>query len=181
MQLRRTILLCAAALAAGVIAGCGPDEEERLHEPVREGLSAPLGGLDYTVFITRQLNLRDPEDKGYYAGDEAAPGRALYAVFVEACNKGKKPVRSSQDFEIHDAQGEEFFPKVLPSSNPFAYKAGVVPPKNCIPARGSLAAQGPASGAMLLFDLPLEATENRPLELIVTDEAGEKATFELDI
>ena len=181
MDLRRPILLCATALALFVAAGCGPDEEERLHEPVREGLSVPLDGLDYTVFITRQLNLRDPEDKGYYAGNEAGPGNALYGVFVEACNDGDKPIRSSQEFEIHDAQGEEFHPKVLPPSNPFAYKAGMVAPKNCIPARGSLASQGPASGALLLFELPLEAAENRPLELIVTGEGGHEAKFELDI
>lgn len=181
MDLRRAIVICAAALAALAIAGCGPDEEERLHEPVREGLSVPLGGLDYTVFITRQLNLSDPEDKGYYAGEEAGPGNALYAVFLEACNDGDRPVRSSQEFAIHDAQGEEFHPEILPPSNPFAYKAGMVEPKNCIPERGSLASQGPASGAMLLFELPLEAAENRPLELVVTGEGGEEATFELDI
>ena len=181
MYLRRPLMLCAAALATLAIAGCGPDEEERLHEPIREGLSAPVDGLDYTVFITRQLNLRDPEDKGYYAGKEAAPGRALYAVFVEACNDGDKPIASTREFEIHDAQGEEFFPKVLPASNPYAYKAGMVAPKNCNPARGSLPQQGPASGAMLLFDLPLEAAENRPLELIVTGRGGTEATFELDI
>ena len=34
-----------------------------------------------------------------------------------------------------------------------------------MPARGSLAQQGPTSGAMLLFNLPLAATENRPLQL----------------
>ena len=182
MPASRTITLCAAALAALALAACGPDEAERLHEPVREGLSVPLEGLDYTVFITRQLNLRDPEDKGYYAGDEAGPGKALYAVFVEACNDGKAPVQASQEFEIHDAQGGVFHPKVLPSDNPFAYKAGMVPPKNCIPARGSLASQGPASGAMLLFELPLEAAENRPLELVVTaPEGGHEAKFELDI
>jgi len=181
MELRRPILLCAAALAALVVAGCGPDEKERLEEPVREGLSVPLDGLDYTVFITRQLNLADPQDKGYYAGEEAPPGKAFYGVFIEACNDGDRPLRSSQEFAIHDAQGEEFYPEVLPPSNPFAYKAGMVQPKNCIPERGSLAAQGPASGAMLLFELPLEAAENRPLELVVTGEGGEEATFELDI
>lgn len=180
MQLRRLSILGVAALAA-LMAGCGPDEEERLHEPVREGLSVPLEGLDYTVFITRQLNLRDPEDKGYYPGDEAAPGHSLYGVFLEACNHGKEPVRSSQEFAIEDAQGNEFHPEILRSDNPFAYKAASVPPKNCIPARGSLAQQGPTSGAMLLFELPLEAAENRPLELVVTGEGGGRAVFELDI
>jgi hypothetical protein len=34
---------------------------------------------------------------------------------------------------------------------------------------------------MLLFQLPLENTENRPLELEVEGEGDEKLTFELDI
>ena len=34
---------------------------------------------------------------------------------------------------------------------------------------------------MLLFQLPLENTENRPLELEVEADDGEKLTFELDI
>ena len=38
-------------------------------------------------------------------------------------------------------------------------------PNECIPEAGSVAQLGPTAGSMLLFRLPLENTENRPLEL----------------
>ena len=77
-------------------------------------------------------------------------------------------------------------PEGLSADNPFAYQGGVVPPENCEPKRGSLAQQGPTSGAMLLFELPLTATENRPLELHIEgdfDAAGKpsEARVVLDI
>jgi hypothetical protein len=40
---------------------------------------------------------------------------------------------------------------------------------------------GPAGGSMLLFELPLETTENRPLELEIVAENGEMLIYELDI
>jgi hypothetical protein len=86
-------------------------------------------------------------------------------VFIEACNHGKQDAAASDTFKIVDTQGSTFTPMGQNPDNPFAYHAGPVPPENCEPARGSLAQQGPTSGAMLLFDLPLAATENRPLEL----------------
>lgn len=182
MRPTRSILLSLAAVAALVFAGCGANAEERLERPTREGLAIPLDGLRYFVFVTRQLNLADPEDKGYYpGGTEAPPGKALYGVFLEACNPGDEPREATDEFVIEDAQGNEFRPRALDADNPFAYKARTVAPKNCIPARGSLAQQGPTSGAMLLFELSLEAAENRPLELKVTGVEGEEATFELDI
>jgi hypothetical protein len=158
--------LCALVLVcAGVFAGCGKSSNEP-GETVREGLSTPLGGLRYTVFMTRQLNLASEEDKGYLPGHgEAGPGKALYGVFLEACNKGDKEAVAASRFHIEDTQGGRFEPEGLSSDNPFAYHGGPVAPKNCEPQRGSLAQQGPTSGAMLLFELPLQATENRPLEL----------------
>jgi hypothetical protein len=158
--------LCALALVClGVFAGCGKSSN-KAGETVREGLSTPLGGLRYTVFMTRQLNLANEEDKGYLPGHkEAPPGKGLYGVFLEACNKGKADATAATRFFIEDTQGNKFDPEGLSSENPFAYQGGPVPPHNCEPARGSLAQQGPTSGALLLFELPLAATENRPLEL----------------
>jgi hypothetical protein len=160
------IALCAVALVCvGVFAGCGKSSNKP-GETVREGLSTPLGGLRYTVFLTRQLNLANEEDKGYLPGhSEAPPGKGLYGVFLEACNKGSKAAVSASHFFIEDTQGNRFEPEGLAQDNPFAYHGGTVAPSNCEPPRGSLAQQGPTSGAMLLFELPLAATENRPLEL----------------
>ena len=180
------VLLAAAALG---VAGCGDDEGtagEAGVEPEREGLALELQGLEYNVFITRQLNLSLPEDKAYYSGPAAPPGSALYGVFIEVCNKNDDgPARPSADrFRIKDTQGAEFEPVDLPASNQFAYHAAPLPPSQCIPARGSVPQLGPTGGAMLLFRLPQAATENRPLELeIFGARPGdpEHVTVELDI
>jgi hypothetical protein len=187
-RFHRLAALCALALLAAVlVAGCGKSSNEE-GEKVREGLSTPLGGVRYTVFLTRQLNLGNEEDKGYLPTLEAAPpGKGWYAVFLEACNKGDKEAIASSSFYITDTQGGRFEPTDLPEENPFAYHGGPVPPENCEPRRGSLAQQGPTSGSVLLFQLPLAATENRPLELHIEgpfDPAKGKrseATVELDI
>jgi hypothetical protein len=179
-RLHRFAAICALALlAAALLSACGKSSNKP-GETVREGLSTPLGGLRYTVFLTRQLNVANEEDKGYLPGTkEAPPGKGLYGVFLEACNKGKKNAVASSSFEITDTQGNTFQPTSLSPDNPFAFQGGVVPPENCEPARGSLAQQGPTSGAMLLFELPLAATENRPLELHIRgpfDQAKGKAS-----
>jgi len=168
MSRRRLSLLAACALAlacVGLFAGCGKSSNKP-GETVREGLSTPLGGLRYTVFLTRQLNLANEEDKGYVPGhQEAPPGKGLYGVFLEACNKSDKQAIAASRFYIEDTQGNRYSPEGLAQDNPFAYHGGRVAPENCEPQRGSLAQQGPTSGAMLLFELPLASTENRPLEL----------------
>jgi hypothetical protein len=165
-RFHRFAAICALALLAAVLLTACGKSSNKPGETVREGLSTPLGGLRYTVFLTRQLNLANEEDKGYLPGTkEAPPGKGFYGVFLEACNRGKKNAVASGSFEITDTQGNTFEPTSLSPDNPFAFQGGVVAPENCEPARGSLAQQGPTSGAMLLFELPLAATENRPLEL----------------
>src|SRR4051794_18152203 len=187
-RLTMTAICALALVAVGVFAGCGKSSNDP-GETVREGLSTPLGGLRYTVFLTRQLNLKNEEDQGYLPGhEEAPPGKGLYGVFLEACNKSEddEAVAASR-FYIEDTQGNRFAPQGLAGDNPFAYHGGAVPPENCEPERGSLAQQGPTSGAMLLFELPLEATENRPLELHIqgpfnaSSGKPDEATVVLDI
>jgi hypothetical protein len=180
--------LCAIALVAvGVLTGCGKSSNKP-GEEVREGLSTPLGGLRYTVFMTRLLNLASDEDKGYVPGrKEAPPGKALYGVFLQACNESDKQAIAASRFRIEDTQGNTFTPEGLAADNPFAYQGGPVPPKNCEPRKGSLAQQSPTSGAMLLFQLPLAATENRPLKLHIegpfnsSSGKNDEATVVLDL
>jgi hypothetical protein len=179
------VLFVVALVCIGILAGCGKSSNKP-GETVREGLSTPLGGLRYTVFLTRQLNLGLPEDRGYLPGHkEAPPGQGLYGVFLEACNKsGSKPAIAANQFYIQDAQGNRFRPEVLPKTNPYAFQGGAVPPQNCEPRSGTLAALGPTSGALLLFKLPLAATENRPLELHIQGQPNtepSQATVILDI
>lgn len=178
--------ICLAALgAAFALSACGV--KHKADEPVREGLGINLGGLDYTVYITRQLNLKNEEDKGYYRGAEPKPGKALYGVFMQACNHTKQEQVASRSFEIEDTQGNVFRPRGSDPDNPFMWHGGAVEPENCEPARGSLAQLGPASGAFILFELPISATENRPLELHIqgpfNPEEGknDEAVIELDV
>ena len=177
--------IIACALLALVVAGCGEKGEDK--DPVREGIAVDLGGLDYNVFITRQLNLQDPEDKGYTELPPAPPGSTYYGVFIQACNEGDTTLTPASDFAIVDTQGEEFEPLELEEGNPFAYEPTPIESDECTPEAGSVAAQGPTGGSLLVFEIPLEATENRPLELEVfqgidPETAGPKhVTFELDI
>ena len=177
MDLRR-LTLAACVLALGV-AGCG-DEEPGVDEPAREGLALELEGVNYNVFITRQLNPRVPPD-GAYVTDAAPPGEALYGIFIQVCNTSDEPRETVREFVVHDNQGNGFEPEELPADNAFAYSPRTLQPDECIPEAGSVAQLGPSAGAMLLFQLPLEATENRPLELELEGESGETLTFELDI
>src|SRR4051812_31034806 len=97
----RLSLVCLLALGClGLATGCGKSSNKP-GETVREGVSTPLGGLGYTVFLTRQLNLKNVEDAGYLPSyPEARPGRGLYGVFIEACNKGSSPARVASQFYI---------------------------------------------------------------------------------
>lgn len=179
---KSVLAACAIALACGVGAsGCG--EEPGVAEPAREGLAIEIGGIDYDVGITRQLNLAIPPDKAFYDGPPAKPGHALYGIFIEACNVSDEPLTTTSDFVVEDNQGTEFEPIELPEDNPFAYQPTKLAEEDCVPEDGSVAQQGPLSASMVLFDFPIEATENRPLELIITPAAGggEPKTIELDL
>ena len=93
----------------------------------------------------------------------------------------RRPRGTVEEFKVVDNQGNEFEPEELPEDNRFAYHARELEPKECIPEAGSVAQLGPTAGTMLLFRLPLQTTENRPLELEIEGEGDEHLTFELDI
>lgn len=178
LRVAATGLVALAALLS--VAGCTTPEESE--EARREGLALPLEGITYNVFITRQLNLRDVEDMGYVRDLEAAPaGASYYGVFLEACNISDEPKRTTSDFRIVDSAGNEFEPLELPEENPFSYASTVLEPNECLPPAGSLASAAPTSGALMMFEIPLEATENRPLELEILDgfDFGESHPHEL--
>lgn len=156
---------------------------EAAEEAVREGVAIELEGLAYTVFVTRQLNPQDPEDRGYYQGPPPPPGSALYGVFMKVCNDGDATAMAAGRFKVADTQGSEFEPVEPQRDNVFAYQPSRLPVEQCIPNALSLAAQGPTSGAVLIFQLPISATENRPIELEIEPPSGRGATakIELDI
>jgi hypothetical protein len=176
---------CALALAAGLTA-CG-STGQGTKEPAREGLSLGLAGIDYNVFITRELNPQIPPDSAYYKGPLAGKGQALYGVFLQACNNGKRPLPTASHFTVVDNQGNEFHPTALPQDDDFAYQPTRLDPHECEPEAGSVAQLGPTAGSMLLFRLPISNTDNRPLELeikapaTIANPKPDKLTFTLDI
>jgi len=179
---------CVLAVAGALgLSACGNTKEPGVDEPAREGLAIPVAGIDYEVFITRELNLKIAPDSAYYNGKPAARGHALYGVFLKTCNDGSKPRMTASSFSVEDNQGNEFEPIALPKDNAFAYQPKKLLPGDCIPERGSVAQLGPTAASMLLFDFPLANTENRPLELKIEapfDFAKGKAeskTIELDL
>jgi hypothetical protein len=182
MPHRLAVVLCLAALAAGV-AACGEaDVKQGVDEPAREGLALELQGIEYNVFITRELNPRVAPDMAYVeASTEPTRGETLYGVFLQACNRTDDPHQTVDQFKIVDNQGNEFEPEELPQDNQFAYHAKELLPDECLPEAGSVAQLGPSAGLMLLFKLPLANTEYRPLELDIEGSGGEQLTYQLDI
>jgi hypothetical protein len=176
---RLPVVACLLALAAPLaLAACG-EEHPGIDEPAREGLAVEMQGIDYNVFITRQLNPDITPDDAYVSL-QAPPGEVLYGVFLEACNVSDESRESAGEFVLRDNQENTFEPEPLPEDNQFAYNPRTLLPEECIPEAGSVAQLGPTAGSMLLFQLPLDITENRPLELEI-ESGGEKRTFELDI
>ena len=161
---RLTAALIACALPGLAVTGCSSG---RPNGASREGLYENVAGLDYNVFITRELNLRDAEDRDYYRGPEAPPGFALYGVFIQVCNHGHGWRFPNTAFSVEDNQGNVFRPLPLPKDDVFAYRPRRLASSSCLPEPGSAAANGPTGGALLLFKFPITSLENRPLELLI--------------
>lgn len=166
-SLTRAAALLAAAAVIATLAGCGVEHAEG--EPRREGLELPLDGVSYQVVLSRQINPSDVEDQGYLREEiePPPPGQIFYGVFLQACNLTDEPQRTASTFSIVDTAGEELEPVELERTNPFAYHPTVLEPTDCFPRAGSLAEAGPTSASLLLFEVPIDVTENRPLELVI--------------
>jgi hypothetical protein len=187
MTVPRARFAMLGCLMIGLVAftGCNNTRENKAG---REGLPEKIGNIEYNVFITRELNLKDVEDSGYYKGPEAPPGYALYGVFLQACNQNTSGPHwtAAGNFEIEDTQGNRFRPLRMARDNIWGYRPVSLGHESCIPTPGSLPASGPTNGSLLVFKLPLQTLENRPLDLRITapqNAAGQRDSgiIELDI
>ena len=184
--MRRPLLLLAVLLAGLTLTACG-NADEPTAEGETEAVYLELGGLQYQVQISRQLNPFDVEDRYYIqgaAGAETPLGRddTWFGVFVRVYNDGDEVHEATADFEIHDTQDNVYKPVALDESNAFRYQPTELPVSHMIPTPGSVAFNSPIRGSLLLFRVKLASLENRPLELIISEPGSdEHAQVPLDV
>ena len=171
---RPLVLLCllASLLAATALAACG--EEENPTE-VEEGEPIDIGPLSYNVLFTRFLNKNDVEDVDYLTGQPPLePGKLYLGVFVEIENEGEDdfPSYPAGQFRVTDTEGAEYEP--IESESDFALDFGAeVPAEGQLPLSDSTADSGPIEGALMLFEVDDNVTENRPLKLDIASVSDE--------
>jgi hypothetical protein len=184
----RPLLAALVALAFALTAGaCGNREEHRVRAET-EGIYLDVGGLQYQVQISRQLNSADVEDRAYFVGvkdPERQLGRdeTWFAIFIKVWNSGDRTRQAAEHFEIEDTAGRKYEPVAVGANNLFAYRPARLPPDGTLPVQESTAYEAATGGALLLFKLTDESLSNRPLELTVQspEREQEKAVVDLDV
>jgi hypothetical protein len=174
MPRHRPFALPAIAVAALLailfgVSACGSSSE---HKEVVEGEPVELGELQYNVIFSRFLNPNDNEDSAYLVGQpKPPPGSAYFGVFFEVHNDSEEPQTLADSFTITDADHEQF--EAAESESLYALPFGAqVESQEQIPLVDSTAQQGPIEGAVVIFELPASASENRPLILEIPGPEG---------
>jgi hypothetical protein len=174
------VLLAVLGLAIPV-AGCGQEEDET--PSASEGQPLELGGLVYNVAITRFLNPNIVEDAAYLEGAEVEPtGQSYLGVFILIKNEHEDgdPIPSASEYTIVDGSHRTYEPVDL--ETPFSLEIGAeVAPEGVLPEPDSVAAAGPTQGALLLFLVDDDVSEERPLELEINAGTAGEGFIELDI
>ena len=187
-MLRRFTAIVAAFAATGALAACG--EEHEVTKGETEGIYVTVDHLKYQVQISRVLNPTDAEDasyiKGVPAGEEGelADGEALFGVFLRVENESDETHAAARDIKIEDTTGAEFEPIALDErETPLAYAPRDLEPRQELPSPGGIAQTTTTAGAVLLFKIPRQNLENRPLELRIHAPGGKpaEATVDLDV
>jgi hypothetical protein len=171
-------VLALAGLAVAVSA-CGYSSTSK---DVVEGEPMTLGDLKFNVTFSRYLNPKDNEDSAYLVGQPPPPnGSNYFGVFLEVQNESDETqALPATTFRIVDSSGGIY--EVIPSESLYAFPfLGKVEPHEQVPTLDSTAQQGPIEGSLVLYLLPAEASDNRPLTLEIEDTQGEKGKVTLDL
>lgn len=172
-------LLAALAFAtlALAVSACGYENKSK---DVVEGEVVKLGDLKYQVIFSRFLNLNDNEDSAYLVGQPPPQkGSSYFGVFLEVQNKSEETQKLADSFTIEDAGNQTF--DAIPTESLYAFPFGnEIEAQEPIPAPDSTPQQGPIEGSLVLFELPSEASENRPLTLFIDGPEG-PAEITLDL
>jgi hypothetical protein len=185
----RITIAAVAVLASLAVAGCG-DKKDVVTNAATEGIWIDAGPLDYHIQGSRLLEPGQTPDSAYLRGVPAGvpppSGKEVwFAVFLRVENRTKHAAPTARDFEIVDTQGNTYSPFGLdPKVNPFAYQPTTLQPDKVIPIPDSPQDFDSVAGAELLFKLPLESYQNRPLEFRVHSADGTapaEASIDLDV
>lgn len=177
-KILRALITTALAAALAMLLGACAEEE---HHDVVEGQAAQLGDLEYKVVFSRPLNINDVEDRSYLPDrNPPPPGSSYLGVFIQIENTADEGTEQlPEEMTVVDTEGQRFQP--LESESVFALDlGGELGPGDQAPALDSTAQTSPVSGALLVYEVPDEAVENRPLELVIPG-AEDDARVELDI
>jgi hypothetical protein len=142
------------------------------------GQYVSAGALTYQLEISRVLNPYGTEDKQYIQGlpkgyPQPTGQQSWYGVFMWAKNQTKQTHTTTDNFAIHDTQGNVYKPvKLNPAVNPFAWHSQALAPGDTEPGQDTAAAQMFTGGKMLLFKLPSTIYDNRPLTLYILNASG---------
>jgi hypothetical protein len=179
---RKLVLPLLAALALAVlvvgVSACGYSSDSK---DVAEGEPVELGELQFNVTFSRYLNPADNEDAAYLVGQPAPPeGSNYFGVFFEVQNESEEPQTLPASMKITDAAHQTY--DVIPSESLYALDfGGEVEPQEQVPVLDSTPQQGPIEGSVVIFLLPAEASDNRPLTLHIPGSNGENAEVKLDL
>jgi hypothetical protein len=192
-RLRKLPLILAASLAVLALSACG-DSHTKITTGTyagESGANAPylnVGPLIYEVQLSRELNPANSEDAAYLQGLTPAErkletGQEWFAVFMQVYNNSNREYPAASSLTITDTQENTYTPIPPSEGNQFAYRGGMVAPKNQIPLPGTVADDDPAEGLVLLYKIQIVSLDNRPLELKIVDPENPKETAlaELDV
>jgi hypothetical protein len=172
-------MLAALALVALslTVSACGYSSNSK---DVVEGEVVKLGELKYQVIFSRFLNPNDNEDSAYLVGQPPPQkGSSYFGIFLEVQNKSEKTQKLADSASITDAGNQTF--DAIPTESLYAFPfGGEVESQEPIPPPDSTPQQGPIEGSLVLFELPADASENRPLTLSIPGPEG-PAEVKLDL
>lgn len=154
MARRRLFPAATATCLAVLLAGCGPPSDRN----APSGTTVTQDGIAYSVQFSRELNPYAPDDGQFLGGPARGkgldrPGTTLVGVFLQAENNASAARRAVAP-ELVTAFEEAFTPLPLPSTDPFAYRAGRLEPGSEIPGPQTIAGESPEEGLVLVYRVP---------------------------
>ncbi len=176
-------LLTVAVIAVLALSVSGCDKTVRTLE-AKEGGRVYLGNLFYQVQMSRALNPKDVEDSYYVLGQPTpAPGDTYFGVFMRVDNEdhdGRVLPVGTDNMKITTASGDEFEPIKVRSPG-WGYAPAPIGRGGMLPVENTPAFVGPIRGGLILFRIPLDDLNARPVKLEIKGPGDKLGEITLDV